>query len=66
MFFLKDIYEAHLIAQKENKEYIDSASMLLDQGKKLNIIVGPVENIKITTQFDYALCKLLLMGEKNE
>ena len=46
VFFLKDIIEAHEIAKKDNREYIDSASMLLDQGKKLNIIVGPFENIK--------------------
>lgn len=66
VFYLKDIAEAHRIAKDKNMEYIDSASMFLDQGKKLNIIVGPVENIKITTQFDFALCTLLLGGEKNE
>ena len=65
-FYLKDVYEAHLLAQNNNKEYIDSASMFLDQGKPLSFVEGPTENIKITTQFDYSLCKLLLGRNKDE
>lgn len=65
-FYLSDIYNAHLRAAKDNKEYIDSASMMLDQGHKLNVVEGPTENIKITTQYEYALCKLLIGGHKNE
>ena len=66
VFYLKDIYEAHQKAAKENKEYIDSASMFLDQGKTLGIVEGPTENIKITTQYDYLVSKLLLCGDKDE
>lgn len=62
-FYLKDIYEAHLLARKNKKTYIDSASMLLDQGKTLNPVMGPDNNIKITTPYDYELAKLLL-GDK--
>lgn len=64
-FYLKDLYNAHLKAKKENKQYIDSASMFLDQKIILNPVEGPVENIKITTQYDYLLAKLLIEG-KNE
>lgn len=63
-FYLKDLYSAHLKAKKDKKVYIDSASMFLDQGIKLKPIIGPDENIKITTQYDYMLAKLLV--EKNE
>ena len=64
-FYAKDLYAAHQRAKKENKQYIDSASMFLDQGTKLNPIIGPSENIKITTQYDYLLAKLLI-ERKNE
>ena len=64
-FYVKDLLAAHLQAKKDNKEYIDSASMMLDQGKILNPIIGPNENIKITTMYDYQIAKLLI-GVKNE
>ena len=63
-FYLKDIYNAHLLAQKQGKTYVDSASMLLDQGKTLNPVFGPDKNIKITTPYDYELAKLLLGDKK--
>lgn len=62
-FYVKDIYNAHLLARKKNKTYIDSASMFLDQGKQLNPVFGPDRNIKITTPYDYEIAKLLL-GDK--
>ena len=65
-FYLSDIYDAHIKAEEEQKEYIDSASMMLDQGHKLGIVEGPAENIKITTKYDYELCKLLLGDNKDE
>lgn len=64
VFYIKDIYEAHLKAEKNDKEYIDSASMMIDQGKKLGIVYGPVDNIKITTQFDYQIATLLIKDKK--
>ena len=63
-FYLKDIYNSHLLAQKQGKTYVDSASMLLDQGKILNPVFGPDKNIKITTPYDYELAKLLLGDKK--
>lgn len=63
-FYLKDLVNAHKKAKQEGKEYIDSASMFLEQGKTLNPIVGPDKNIKITTQYDYSIAKLLLKDDK--
>lgn len=63
-FYLRDIYNAHSKAKEENKTYVDSASLMLDQGHTLNPVVGPIENIKITTQYDYMLAKLLLGDKK--
>ena len=34
--------------------------MMLDQNIALNPIMGPDENIKITTQYDYLVAKLLV------
>lgn len=59
-FYIKDLVNAHCRAKKENKTYIDSASMMLDQNIALNPIMGPDENIKITTQYDYLVAKLLV------
>lgn len=63
VFYVKDIYNAHKKAAEQNKEYIDSASMLLEQGMHLKTVEGPTKNIKITTQFDYELCKMILKGK---
>lgn len=63
-FYLKDLYQSHIKALKDKKTYIDSASMMLDQGYSLHPVEGPIENIKITTQYDYILAKLLL-GDNN-
>ena len=64
VFHLEDLYNAHRLALINKIEYIDSASMFLDQGVELNPFVGPVENIKITTQFDYMLAKLLMENKQ--
>lgn len=63
-FYLEDLYNAHIRAKKDNKVYIDSASMMLDQGISLNPIIGPDENIKITTQYDYQIAALLIRDRK--
>ena len=65
VFYLSDIYNAHIKAASHKNDYVDSASLMMSLGNKLNVIEGPVENIKITTQYDLALCKLW-MKEKYE
>lgn len=53
-FILSDILSAHQKAIQENRhDFIDSCSMMNYYGYKLHTIVGPMENIKITTPTDY-------------
>jgi 2-C-methyl-D-erythritol 4-phosphate cytidylyltransferase len=60
-FYFKDIYQCHLKAIQENKlDFIDSAMMMEYYGYKLYTVVGPSENIKITTQVDFFMFTGLL------
>ena len=59
-FLLKDIVAAHQRAMDENRnDFIDSASLMNHCGAKLHTIVGPSENIKITTPIDFYLFKAI-------
>lgn len=65
-FYLKDIYNAHLRAQKENKyDFIDSASMMQYYGHKLYTVEGPAENIKITTPSDFYIFRAIMDAREN-
>lgn len=65
-FYLKDIYNAHLRAQAENKnDFIDSASMMQYYGQKLYTVEGPVENIKITTPSDFYIFRAIMDAREN-
>lgn len=60
-FYLKDILTAHERAIAENKyDFIDSCSMMTYYGKKLYLVDGPQENIKITTPDDFYTMRALL------
>lgn len=60
-FYLEDIIGAHRKAIAENKfDFIDSCSMMQYYGKKLYLIEGPQENIKITTPDDFYTMRALL------
>ncbi|WP_172578529.1 IspD/TarI family cytidylyltransferase, partial [Ligilactobacillus agilis] len=60
-FYLDDILSAHEKAISENKfDFIDSCSMLQYYGKKLYLVDGPQENIKITTPDDFYTMRALL------
>lgn len=64
-FRLGEIYSAHIKARKEGKhDFIDSCSMMNHYGQKLATVMGPIENIKITTPMDYFVFKT--MFEVNE
>lgn len=58
-FYLKDILVCHRKAREENKEFIDSASLMANYGYKLHIVEGPSENIKITTPIDFFMFKAI-------
>lgn len=60
-FYLDEILAAHRRAVQENRfDFIDSCSMMQHYGKKLYLIDGPQENIKITTPDDFYTMRALL------
>lgn len=60
-FYLDEILAAHYKAIEEKKyDFIDSCSMMQYYGKKLYLIDGPQENIKITTPDDFYMMRALL------
>lgn len=66
-FWLDEILEAHRNAIKENKfDFIDSCSMMQYYGKKLHLIDGPRENIKITTPEDFYVMRAMLNAKEND
>lgn len=66
-FFLKDILSAHRTAIGEAKNnFIDSCTMMSYYGHKINTIIGPMENIKITTPTDYFVFKAMVEVHENQ
>ena len=66
-FFLKDILAAHRRAIDEGrKDFIDSCTMMSHYGYKMNTIIGPMENIKITTPTDYFIFKAMVEVHENQ
>lgn len=65
-FWLSDILAAHKMALDAGETgCIDSATMMKAQGNDLHLIVGPDENIKITTQDDYYSMRSILDSREN-
>lgn len=58
-FYFNDLLNAHLKANIENAEYIDSCSLMKYYGAELHFIDGPEENIKITTPSDFFVFEAL-------
>lgn len=66
-FFLKDIISAHRNAKKDGiNDFIDSCTMMSHYGHVMNTIIGPMENIKITTPTDYFLFKAMVDVHENQ
>lgn len=66
-FRLKDILSVHRDAKKLGKnDYIDSCTMMSHYGYKMNTIIGPMENIKITTPTDYFVFKAMVEVHENQ
>mgnify|MGYP002560505088 FL=1 len=64
-FYLRDIYELYNNAKKDGKiDLIDSASIAHYYGKKLYIVEGSENNIKITTHMDYFLVKGMMEAKE--
>lgn len=65
-FMLKDIIDAHHMAKSDdNKQFIDSASMMRYYGHDLYIVEGVVENIKITTPSDFYIFRAIVDAREN-
>ena len=47
-------------------EFIDSCSMMSHFGYKLGTIIGPMENIKITTPTDYFILRAMVEVHENQ
>ena len=63
---MNDILTAHEKALSEGRnDFIDSCSMMQYYGKKLYLIDGPQENIKITTPDDFYTMRALLDAKEN-
>jgi 2-C-methyl-D-erythritol 4-phosphate cytidylyltransferase len=66
-FVLQDILFAHRHAQSEGKhDFIDSCTMMNYYGYELHTIIGPGENIKITTPSDFFIFKALIDVYENQ
>lgn len=60
-FVLRDIFDAHNWARDNGRhDYIDSCSLMNSRGYNLHTILGPLDNIKITTPMDYFIFKTLV------
>lgn len=65
-FYLDEILKAHRMAREEGKTgFIDCCSMMQFYGKKLYLVDGPQENIKITTPDDFYSMRAILDAREN-
>lgn len=66
-FFLNDIIRVHRKAREEERfDFIDSCTMMNHYGYNLATIIGPMENIKITTPTDYFIFKAMVEIHENQ
>ena len=66
-FYLKEIYAEHLRAREENRhDFIDSCTMMSHYGHQLSTIIGPMENIKITTPSDFFVFRAMVEVHENQ
>ena len=66
-FHLKDIIECHRKAKREKlSDFIDSCGLMTHYGYKMSTIMGPMENIKITTPTDYFVFRAMVEVHENQ
>lgn len=66
-FKLVDILDAHRKAIAEGKhDFIDSCTMMSHYGHVMNTIIGPMENIKITTPTDFFIFRAMVQVHENQ
>lgn len=65
-FILSEILEAHNKARNENRhDFIDSCTLMSHYGHQLSTIIGPMENIKITTPTDFFMFRAIIDVKEN-
>ena len=66
-FLLSDILTAHRRAIDEKKnDFIDSCTMMSHYGHKVATVIGPMENIKITTPTDYFVLRAMVQVHEDQ
>ena len=66
-FVLGDILEAHEKAREADKhDFIDSCTMMSYYGHQMHTIIGPMENIKITTPTDFFIFRAMVQVHENQ
>ena len=66
-FRLNDILQAHKkVLERNRHDYIDSCTLMSSMGYKMNTIMGPMENIKITTPTDYFIFRAMVEVHENQ
>lgn len=66
-FWFNEIFDAHNKTISENKSnFIDSCTLMQYYGKKLYMIDGPYENIKITTPDDFYMMRAILQAKEDQ
>lgn len=66
-FFLDDIFRTHQQARADGiHDFIDCCTMMHHYGHQLSQVIGPVENIKITTPTDYFVFKAMVEVHENQ
>lgn len=65
-FWLKEIIRMHRMALEEGiTDYIDSCTMMQHYGKRMYLVDGPRDNIKVTTPEDFYIMRALLDAKEN-
>lgn len=65
-FILSEILEVHKRGRKDGfLDSTDSCTLMHRYGKRLSLVDGPVENIKITTKADYYIFRALFEAKEN-
>ena len=66
-FILADIFSAHQKAREAGiHDFIDSCTMMSHYGYQMNTVMGPTENIKITTPTDFFIFKAMVEVHENQ
>lgn len=66
-FYLNDIIAAHTKALQDGvaSTMVDSSMLMTHYGHSLHPVMGPIENIKVTTPMDYFICRALFQEKES-